>query len=84
MNPEQLVAVIGALAGLLLAVGLVLQRLGELRKDLNGRMAQLLQEASAAAEKRGELAGRDFMHRMYAAPIDPKPGENIRSVDPGP
>lgn len=84
MNPEQLVAVIGALAGLLLAVGMVLQRLGELRKDLNGRMAQLLQEASAAAEKRGELAGRDFMHRMYATPIDTKPGVNIRSVDPGP
>lgn len=81
MNPEQLVALVGAVAALLTAVAVVLQRIGELRREINGRLTQLLEEATAAAEKRGELAGRDFIHRLYAPPIDAAAHENRRSVD---
>lgn len=81
MSPEQLVALIGAFAGLLGAVAVVLHNIAELRKDLNGRLQELIDARVAAATKDGELTGRDFMHRLYAPPIDTGRVENTRSID---
>lgn len=81
MSPEQIgaiaagvVAIIGALTGMFVQVA-------KLRAEVNGRLSQLLEQATAAAEKRGELRGRDFIHQMYAPTIDTAGRENIRSVD---
>lgn len=60
MSPEQLVAILGGLAGVIIAMALLVQRIGELRKDLNGRLEQLLEQTRAAAQREGELAGRDW------------------------
>lgn len=81
MSPEQLVALIGAVAGLLGALAVVLHNIAELRKDLNGRLQELIDARVEAAAKRGELTGRDFMHRLYAPPIDVQNPENIRSIE---
>lgn len=64
MSPEQLVAVMAGLTALLGAVALVLRQLQELRKDLNGRLQQLLEAERARSLKEGELAGRDYMAGM--------------------
>ena len=63
MSAEQATALIVALTGLVGAIGLLMRQIGELRRDLNGRLEQLLESTSAAAHKQGELAGRDFARR---------------------
>lgn len=64
MTVEQVVAVLGALTALLVAATALLVQVHLLRKDLNGRVTQLLDAAGMAREKRGEMAGRDFMQRL--------------------
>lgn len=71
MTPEQVVGLIVALTGLLAAIGVVIRRLGELRKDLNGRLEQLLAATAEASRKQGELAGRDYIHAAEAAKLAP-------------
>jgi hypothetical protein len=68
VSPEQAVALIAAVTALVVALGAVIHNIGELRKDLNGRMEQLLQATSDVARKQGELAGRDFMRRLATPP----------------
>ena len=53
-----------ALTGLFGAVALVLKQLGELRRDLNGRLEEMMGHAAAAARREGELAGRDFERQV--------------------
>lgn len=60
MTPEQITAVLTGLAALVIAVGALLHNIAELRRDVNGRLSELLDERAAAARKEGELAGRDF------------------------
>lgn len=60
MTPEQGTALVVAITGLLGAIGLLIGQLVALRRDINGKMEELVRHASAAAEKRGELAGRDY------------------------
>ena len=60
MSPEQLVALVVALSGLLGAIGIVIGQVAALRRDINGRLTQLLEATAAHAAKEGELAGRDF------------------------
>jgi hypothetical protein len=60
LTAEQVTAVLVALAAVITALGVLLQRVHELRKDLNGRLTQLLEERATAARKDGELAGRDY------------------------
>jgi hypothetical protein len=74
LSAEELVAILGAATALIAAVTALFVQIASLRRQLNGRLEQLLAEAVEAAEKRGELAGRDFIHRLYAPPP-----ENIRS-----
>lgn len=69
ITPEQATALVVALTGLVAAVGAILVQIRSLRKDLNGRLTQLLDEAKTAAEKRGELAGRDFAATTRETPL---------------
>lgn len=64
MAVEQATAFLLAISALLGAFGALLIQIRGLRSDLNGRMQELLDHAIIGAEKRGELAGRDF---AYAA-----------------
>lgn len=63
MTPEQVVAIIVAITGLTAAIGVVLVQLAQIRKDMNGRLTQLVDHATTAARKDGELAGRDYAAR---------------------
>ena len=76
MTVEQLVAVLGGFTALLGALALLVRQVGELRKDLNGRLEQLVQVAAMAAGKEGELVGRDFdrRRRQQDAPGSKDPG----------
>lgn len=64
MTSEQVVAIIVAATGLLGAIAIVIKQIGDLRQELNGRLAEMMDHAAAAARKEGELAGRDFERRM--------------------
>jgi hypothetical protein len=76
VSPEQLVAILGGFTALLGAVALVLRQLQELRKDLNGRLEQLLVAERERSLKEGELAGRDYIagqrRRVGDTPISSK------------
>lgn len=74
MTPETIIAVIGAITALVVAVTAMLVQLGKLRQEVNGRLTQLIAEATDAARKDGELAGRDFMHRLLRDGPDPPAG----------
>jgi hypothetical protein len=67
MSWEQLTALVLAISALLGAFATVLVQIGNLRRDLNGRLQELLLHAVQAARKEGELAGRDFVRAEYAA-----------------
>lgn len=79
MTPEQAIAIIAAVSTLVVAVTALLVQVHALRRDVNGRVTQLLEAAGVAREKRGELAGRDFMRRLYGGP----PGAVEGSSAPG-
>ena len=63
MTPEQGTALIVAAAALVTALGALIDQLHRLRKDLNGRLSQLVETTAMAALKQGELAGRDQERR---------------------
>lgn len=65
MTTEQLVAVLGAITALVIAVGAVMQQLLALRKQIDGRMGEMLELTRLAATREGELQGRD--HTLKAA-----------------
>lgn len=60
-TPEQIAAVGGVVVSMMGAFGLLLHQVAELRKDVNGKVAQLVEAAASAARKEGELAGRDYV-----------------------
>lgn len=66
MTVEQAVALIGALTAFLGAIAAVLIQLHQLHSKLNGRLDQLLAQATVAAQKEGELAGRDYVRKELA------------------
>lgn len=69
MSPEQLVAVLAALTGVLTAVGILIRQVGELRHEVNGRLSDLVEATRIASLKEGELLGRD--HAVAAAASSP-------------
>jgi len=71
-----------AVTGLLGALGIVIRQIGELRKDLNGRLTELVRVTSMAAAKQGEMAGRAWQIEQ-AAKRAPLPGP-IAPNPPGP
>lgn len=79
LTVEQVVAIIGALTALLVAATALLVQVHLLRKDLNGRVTQLLDAAGMAREKRGEMAGRDFMQRLLSGS-----GAGVEGSSPAP
>lgn len=60
MTAEQTTALIVAVTGLVGAIGLLIGQLVALRRDINGKMDELVRHATEAGEKRGELRGRDY------------------------
>jgi hypothetical protein len=85
VSPEQFVAIVVALTGAIAAVGVVLVQLAQLRREVNGRLTQLLEETREQGRLEGELRGRDHvgmqLRRVGDTPIstpvpldtDPKP-----------
>lgn len=64
MTPEQALALMGGMTALITATAALLFQVRGLRKDIDGRMKDLVQVSAAAARARGELEGRDFMQRL--------------------
>jgi len=60
MTPEQLVAILVAITGVLGAIGILIGQIRQLRHEVNGRLSELLFVTAAAAHKEGEMMGRDF------------------------
>lgn len=60
MSPEQIAAICTGAAAIVTALGLLMQQMSHLRRDVNGRMEDLLERTAIAARKEGELAGRDW------------------------
>lgn len=60
MTPEQIAALCGGIAAIVGALGVLVQQMSHLRRDVNGRMEDLLERTAIAARKEGELAGRDW------------------------
>lgn len=77
MSPEQLVAVLVAIAGVLTATGIVIQQLAALRKEINGRLTQLLEETRTGARLEGELRGRDQVAAQRRRFTDPPIGTDV-------
>lgn len=63
MTVDQATALVVAATGLIGAIGVLAVQLRSLRKDIDGRLTQVLDLAATAARKEGELAGRDFAHQ---------------------
>lgn len=70
MTTEQFLALLAALTLLLGTVVQLLIAVRNLHSAVNGRLSMLLDQATAAARKDGELAGRDFMARLATPPAD--------------
>jgi hypothetical protein len=70
VSPEQVVALLGALAAVLGALGIVLHNVAELRQEVNGRLQELLTSTALSAHRKGEMEGRDFMRRLLTGGED--------------
>lgn len=71
MSTETVIAVIGAATALVVAITALVAQIQGLRKDLNGHVTKLVDSSAEAARKEGELAGRDFMHRLLTGGPEP-------------
>jgi hypothetical protein len=60
VSPEQWTALLVALGAILAAFAAVLTQVVALRRQVNGRLEQLLEQTRVAAQHRGELEGRDW------------------------
>lgn len=60
MTPEQIAALCAGIAAIVGAVTVLVQQMSHLRRDVNGRMEDLLEKTAIAARREGELAGRDW------------------------
>jgi hypothetical protein len=58
---ENVTGLIIAVTGLIAAIGVLVVQVKGLRKDINGRLTQLLEAHGEAQRKEGELAGRDYV-----------------------
>jgi hypothetical protein len=72
VSPEQLVAVLVAVTGVIGAIGVLIGQIRSLRQEINGRLSDLVDATRVAALKEGELLGRDHSRvksrRPKAAP----------------
>lgn len=83
MTVETAIAAAVALTTLATALAALLVQMAALRKDLNGRLQQLLEHAVEAARHQGELEGRDFMRRLLTGepPHDLGPDVSSRRLE---
>jgi len=58
VSPEQLVAVLAGFTALLVAAGAILRQLLELRREVDGRLTQLLNLTRTSSVALGDLQGR--------------------------
>jgi hypothetical protein len=63
VSPEQITAILTGITGIIVALGVVVHNLVELRRSLNGRLSQLVDATREAAVKQGELQGRDYANK---------------------
>lgn len=63
MTTEQLIAVMGGLTALLTAIGVLIGQVAALRHAVDGVTTELVAAREVAAEKEGELRGRDYVSR---------------------
>lgn len=77
MSAEQIVALVIAITGLLSAVGVVIAQVAALRRDLNGRLSQLLEETRERATKEGELRARDYISQQRRRSTDVERGTDV-------
>lgn len=75
MTPEQFVAILGALALLIGAVGGLLVQIRAMRIAVNGHLTALVAANTRAAQLQGELVGRD--HERAIAAADPVPSQHL-------
>lgn len=68
MTPEQATALIVAITGLVAALGVLVVQLVQVRKQIDGRLTELLATTRVAAQKEGEMVGRDFVERRQDPP----------------
>lgn len=74
MSAEQVVAILGAVGALVLALTALIVQVRGLRTDINGRMTKLVEAVSTASHKEGELEGRDFARQqLLEPPASPNP-----------
>lgn len=71
MTIEAVVAILGGITAMVVAITALIRQLQGLRNDLNGRVTQLVEASTDAARKEGELTGRDFMHRLLRDGSEP-------------
>lgn len=72
MTTEGVIALFGALTALITAVTACLIQIRSLRIAVNGMLHELVDARSTAAEKEGELRGRDF---VASQPLPERPTE---------
>jgi hypothetical protein len=58
VTPEQLVAVLGAITALIVAIGGLYVQFAQLHRQLNSRMDQLLELTKTSATAEGKLQGQ--------------------------
>jgi len=80
VSPEQFTAIIVAITGLVTALGAIFVQLRQTHNLINSRMTQLVAETKLAAQKDGELAGRD-QERARAEATVVAEGRNVRPID---
>lgn len=70
MTPEQLAALIGSITALIVALGVTVTQVRGLRRDVDGRITELLSQSALAHKRLGELEGRDFVQGAPRARAD--------------
>jgi hypothetical protein len=58
VSPEQITAVLGGLAAVIGAFGVLVAQVASLRKAVDGRLTELVEATRASAQAQGELVGR--------------------------
>jgi hypothetical protein len=67
LSVEQFIALMGAMTALITTLGGILVQLRATHTLVNSRMTELVETTKLAAQKSGELVGRDFERASLAA-----------------
>lgn len=81
MTAEQLVALIGAVTALLVALGVILQQIVSLRRQVDGRLTQLLELTATSSTAEGKLTA-ELDHATRAAAAQRLPASKSTPAGP--